>query len=110
MSTIIKKGTNASAFRVNNKVIVLKPNIMTYISDEDMRELKRLWWGFIEPRIISEKNPLGCFIVSERSESYIRDMSKEIGDIKDNSRIKTEEETKEEVKKEIKKKSRKKKC
>ena len=85
MATIIKKGTNPSAFRIKDKVIVLEPDVLTFISEEDMEELKHKWWGFIGPRVISEKNPLGCFIISERSLDYVDGMNKEVGKVEDGS-------------------------
>ena len=85
MPTIIKKGTNPSAFRLSKRTVVCRPNIMTFISDEEFRELKAKWWGFIEPRIWSEKNPFGSFVISEKSLNYTEGLNKEIGEVEDNS-------------------------
>ena len=107
MPTIIKKGTNPSSFRVRNKTIVLRPNILTFVSDEDFMELKNKWWGFIGPRVISDKNPAGCFIISEKSENYTSGFNKEVGEVKDNSSKLEDTEFKEEVKKVLKKRKKK---
>lgn len=93
MPTIVKKGTNPSAFRLNKRTIICEPNVITVISDEEYAELKEKYGAFIEPRIITEKNPCGCFLVSERSQSYVSDMNKEVGEVKDNSaRVDLDEE------------------
>ena len=85
MSTIIKKGTNPSAFRLHDKVLVLEPNVITVITEKEMDELKHKWWGFIEPRIITEKNPYGCFIISDKSINYADGFNREIGKVEDGS-------------------------
>lgn len=90
MATIIKKGTNPSAFRLSNgKVITLQVgiaggNYLNIIKDEDFDLLMKEYGSFINPRIISDKNPWGCFIISD-SRSYAEDMNKEVGEIKDAS-------------------------
>ena len=85
MPTIIKKGTNPSAFRLKERVLVLEPDVITVVSDKEMAELRSKWWGFIEPRIITEKNPSGCFIISERSVNYADGFNKEVGKVEDGS-------------------------
>lgn len=87
MATIVKKGTNPSAFKLKNgKTILLQVGgILNVIPDEDFDALMKEYGSFITPRIISDKNPMGCFIVSDKREDA-KDMSNEIGDeIKDNS-------------------------
>lgn len=90
MATIIKKGTNASCFKLSNgKVITLEVgvaggNYLNIIKDEDFDLLMKEYSSFIRPRIIGDKNPNGCFIVSE-SLAYAQDMNKEVGEIKDAS-------------------------
>lgn len=90
MATIIKKGTNPSSFLLKNrKVITLKPDILTVVKEDDFEDLMREYGNFIEPRIISDKNPSGCFIISQKGNSadnaYASDMSKEVGKVKDAS-------------------------
>lgn len=85
MSSIIKKGTNACSFRLKNqKLIVLEPNILTVFDESDFNALMQEYGSFIEPRIITEANPAGCFIVHYK-EAYVEDMSAEVGEVKDNS-------------------------
>ena len=85
LATIIKKGTNPSAFQLSKRVLVLEPDVITVVSEEEMAELKHKWWGFIGPRVITEKNPLGCFIIRERSLGYVDGMNKEVGKVEDGS-------------------------
>lgn len=91
MPTIIKKGTNPSAFRLRNgKTIQIEVgagggDMLNIISDADYDMLMREYGNFIRERIISDKNPRGCFIIHD-SREYAAGMGKEIGDeIKDNS-------------------------
>lgn len=92
MATIIKKGTNPSSFRLSTgKVITLQVGagggqFLNIISDNDFELLMKEYGGFINPRILSDKNPGGCFIISE-NRSYAADMSKEVGEIKDGSAL-----------------------
>lgn len=85
MPTIIKKGTNPSAFRLKDKVLVLEPNIITTIPQKEFEELKKEWWGFIGPRIITDKNPCGCFIVSDKGVDYAKGFNNEVGIVEDGS-------------------------
>ena len=92
MVAIIKKGTNPSSFRLktgSGRVITLQPDILTVVTDDNFEELMREYGSFIKPRIISDKNPSGCFIISQRGygtdNSYANDMNKEVGEIKDAS-------------------------
>lgn len=90
MATIIKKGTSDSCFRLkNNKVITLKASfgagdILNVIPDEDYEELMNEYGAFISKRVITDKHPLGCFIISENKKKA-KDQSKEVGEVKDNS-------------------------
>lgn len=85
MSSIIKKGTNASSFRLKDGTfIILQPDLLVVLKDEVFNQLMSEYGSFINPRIISEKNPNGCFLVNEKS-SYAKDMNKEVGIVKDNS-------------------------
>lgn len=91
MPTIIKKGTNPSAFRLKNgKTILIQVGFgggdyFNIISDADYDALMREYGVFIKERIISDSNPRGCFIIHDNRE-YAQDMGKEIGtEIKDNS-------------------------
>lgn len=100
MPTIIKKGTNPSAFRLKNgKTILISVekgggDVLNFISEDDFKALMREYGSFIAPRIISDKNPHGCFIISAES-AFAKDMGSEIGDeIKDNSApVEIEDET-----------------
>ena len=85
MSSIIKKGTNASAFRLKDgKLITLEPDVLVVLKEDIFEELMREYGSFITPRIITEANPNGCFIVNRKSD-FALDMNKEVGKIKDNS-------------------------
>ncbi len=90
MAVIIKKGTNSSVFRLRNgKTIKINVapgggDLLNVISDADYDALMAEYGTFIKPRIISDKNPDGCFIV-HNSEAAARAQSAEIGDKKDAS-------------------------
>lgn len=86
MPSIVKKGTNKSAFKlISGKKYVLYPGVITVLTDDEYNALMKEYGKFIMPRIISDKNPRGCFIVND-SKAKAEDMNKEIGDeIKDNS-------------------------
>lgn len=91
MPTIIKKGTNNSAFKLKDgRTIIIRSGFgggddLNILSDKDYDDLMREYGGFIIPRTINKGNPSGCFIIHDNRE-YAKDMSKEIGDeIKDNS-------------------------
>lgn len=85
MPVIVKKGTNPSAFRLSKRTVVCEPDIVTVITDEELAEIKQKFGGFLEPRIITEKNPFGCFIISERSTNYTEGFNKEVGKVEDGS-------------------------
>lgn len=85
MAAIIKKGTNASCFRLSNgKVLTFEPDILKVLNDDEFEMLMNEYGYFIKPRTITESKPNGCFIVSDRS-SYSADMNKEVGEVEDKS-------------------------
>lgn len=85
MSSIIKKGTNASSFRLSDKkLITLEPDVLVVLKEDVFNQLMKEYGSFINPRIITESNPNGCFIVNRKAD-YVQDMNKEVGEIKDNS-------------------------
>lgn len=86
MVTIVKKGTNPSAFSLKSgKTVLLEIGLLNHIDDETYGELMAEYGNFINERRITDKNPMGCFLISD-SASYVADQNKEIGDeIKDNS-------------------------
>ncbi len=91
MPTIIKKGTNPSAFRLRSgKTIILKVGpgggeMMNVLTDREYDELMAEYGNFIRERRITDKNPRGTFIIHD-SREYAEDMAREIGDeIQDNS-------------------------
>lgn len=80
---IIKKGTNPSSFRLRNgKVLTFYPDMLQTVSDADYEALMFEYGKFITPRIISDKNPCGCFIVGGVKAA---DQNKEVGKVKDKS-------------------------
>lgn len=91
MPTIVKKGTNPSAFRLRSgKTIILKVGpgggeMMNVLTDREYDELMAEYGNFIRERRITDKNPRGTFIIHD-SREYAEDMAREIGDeIQDNS-------------------------
>lgn len=62
---IVKRGTCPSSFALSNgHVVVLRPEpFLNIITDEIYEVLIREWGAFITPRICSDKNPKGCFVV-----------------------------------------------
>ena len=85
MAAIIKKGTNASCFRLSTgKVLTFEPDILRVLNDDEFEQLMKEYGSFIKPRIITESKPNGCFIVSDKN-SYSSDMNKEVGKVEDNS-------------------------
>ena len=85
MPTIIKKGTNPSAFRLKNgKTIKIEVGrgggeMFNFVSEDDFKALMQEYGCFISPRIISDRNHDGCFII-HADKKVAQDMSKEIGD------------------------------
>lgn len=85
MATIIKKGTCASCFRLKSgRMIMLQPDVIVTLKDAEYEELMKDYGSFIMPRILTDKNPSGCFIVSTKS-AKAKDQSKEVGKVKDGS-------------------------
>lgn len=86
MPSIIKKGTNPSAFRMRDgRTVVFQPDIICTLSDADYDTLMAEYGAFISERRITDKNPNGCFIIHD-SREYVETMSKEVADeIQDNS-------------------------
>lgn len=86
MPSIIKKGTNPSAFRMRNgKTHVLHPDIVTTLTDDEYDELMAEYGAFIRERRITDAHPTGCFIIHD-SREYVESQSKEIADeVQDNS-------------------------
>ncbi len=59
--------------------------MFNFVSEDDFKALMQEYGCFISPRIISDSNPDGCFII-HADKKVAQDMSKEIGDeIRDNS-------------------------
>lgn len=85
MPTIIKKGTNPSAFRLRSgKTIVLRVGpgggeMMNVLTDRDYDELMAEYGNFIKERRITDANKSGTFIIHDKRE-YAEDMAKEVGD------------------------------
>lgn len=80
---IIKKGTNPSSFRLRNgNVLTFYPDVLTEVKDADFEALMFEYGKFITPRIISDKNPGGCFIVGGAKAA---DQNKEVGIVEDKS-------------------------
>lgn len=98
MAAIIKKGTNASCFRLSTgKVLTFEPDILRVLNDDEFKQLMKEYGSFIKPRIITESKPNGCFIVSDKN-SYSSDMNKEVGEVEDNSsRVKVKKVVKNEL-------------
>ena len=90
MPTIIKKGTNNSAFRLRNgHTILIEAGLgggdhLNFISDADFDALMAEYGTFIRERILSDKNPTGCFIIHD-SREYAKDLGAEVGEVRDNS-------------------------
>lgn len=86
MPSIIKKGTNPSAFRLRSgHTIVLQPDIVCTLSDSEYDNLMAEYGTFILERRLTDQNPNGCFIIHD-SREYVETMSKEVADeVQDNS-------------------------
>ncbi|MCH5201908.1 MAG: hypothetical protein J1F17_01750 [Oscillospiraceae bacterium] len=98
MPIIIKKGTCPSAFNLGNGRRVLLQvgegggDFLNIVSDKDFEDLMHEYGSFIQPRIRSEKNPNGCFIISDKKD-YATDFGKEVGKVRDgSSKIEIKEE------------------
>lgn len=92
MPTIIKKGTNASCFRLQNgKVVMLEPDVLKVLNKDEYDMLMSEYGSFIKPRIITDAKPNGCFIVNDKTASASA-QDKEVGEVKDkSSRIEVKE-------------------
>ncbi|MBO7714398.1 MAG: hypothetical protein J6S85_12555 [Methanobrevibacter sp.] len=95
MATIIKKGTCASSFRLSSgKVFTFEPDVLKVLNKDEYEALMLEYGYFIKPRIISDKNPCGCFIVSDKI-TKAGDMDKEVGKVEDkSSQVKAKKTTK----------------
>jgi len=66
MPTIIKKGTNNSAFRLKNgRTIVIRTGFgggddLNILTERDFDDLMAEYGAFIKPRVLSDSNPNGC--------------------------------------------------
>ncbi|MFV0627039.1 MAG: hypothetical protein ACK5N8_06810 [Alphaproteobacteria bacterium] len=93
MKIIIKKGTNASAFKLSSGIMItLTPDLISPIKDEDFELLMEEYGDFITPRILSDKNPSGCFIINNKEANAQAQSSEIANETQDNSRQLTEEE------------------
>ena len=105
MPTIVKKGTCPSIFRLRSgKIVTLDVSpVLNFIDDTTFEELMIEYGHFIKERIISDKNPNGCFIFGIKPESA-KAQDKEVGnEIKDYSApIEVEEQKEPEEPKPIK--------
>ena len=83
---IVKRGTNASCFALKNGVTVtLRPEpILNMIPDAVYELLMAQYGSFITPRIHSDKNPNGCFIIQGKTKDAFA-QEKEAGALKDGS-------------------------
>ena len=85
MPTIIKKGTNASCFRLpNGKVVMLEPDVLKVLNKDEYDLLMSEYGSFIKPRIITDAKPNGCFIVNDKAVNA-KAQDKEVGNVKDKS-------------------------
>jgi len=84
MPSIIKKGTSASQYDLSKRTVILEPDILVVLSNNEFDELMNKYGSFIQPRILSDKNPSGCFIVNEK-EANALSQNKEIKKYKDKS-------------------------
>ena len=85
MATIIKKGTCASCFKLpSGRMIMLHPDVIVTLKDAEYEELMKEYGSFITPRILTDKNPSGCFIVSTKV-AKAADQNKEVGQVNDGS-------------------------
>lgn len=86
MPSIIKKGTNPSAFYLRTGyTVLLVPDVVCTLSDQIYDDLMREYGSFIRERRITDANKDGCFIIHD-SREYVKDMSNEVADeIQDNS-------------------------
>ena len=85
MPSIIKKGTNPSQFSLSNgENIILRPDIITVLSENSFNLLMQEYGSFIKERTLSDKNIFGCFII-HNSKNFANSQNKEAGELKDNS-------------------------
>ncbi len=80
MKTIVKMGTNPSAFRLA-KGKIIKLNVFPAVNDltdSDFEQLMKEYGHFIKERTYSDKNPTGCFVIHEKRD-YAADAAKENG-------------------------------
>ena len=71
MPIIIQKNNAPCVFQQKNgRIVRLEPYpVMNRISEDDYKSLMNEYGGFIEPRILSDANPKGCFIVQETEDN-----------------------------------------
>ena len=103
MPIIIQKDNAPCLFKQSDgRIVRLEPYpIMNKLSEEAFEALMKEYGGFIKPRILSDENPKGCFIIQGNEESA-KSQEKEAG--KDfHEEVKTADELMTEAKEEVEK-------
>ncbi len=78
MPSIIKKGTNPSAFTLRNgKTIILAPDVVSVLSEKEFDDLIAEYGSFIKERRVTDANPAGCFLIHD-SREYVEKQNAEI--------------------------------
>lgn len=94
MVAIVLKSTCDISFPIPNKEIIIRAGgIINSVTEEEFAEIMKKYGTFIENRRLSEKNPSGYFII-QGDKKRAKDMSKEVGEIKDKSAHKVVKKTK----------------
>lgn len=80
MPSIIKKGTNPSAFKLRSGyTVLLEPDVVRVLSDELYDALMAEYGSFIKERRITDAHPAGCFLIHD-SREYVESQNAEIKD------------------------------
>lgn len=79
MYKITKKGGCAIAFKLKDKrVFNFEPDVAVEISDDEYKAIMAEYSSFILPRIWSESNLNGCFLVVKKEEQIVNIIDEEI--------------------------------
>lgn len=80
MPSIIKKGTNPSAFKLRSGyTVLLEPDVVRVLSDELYDALMAEYGSFINERRITDTHLTGCFIIHD-SREYVEKQNDEMKD------------------------------
>lgn len=94
MPILVNKQTEAVAFRLPNKKVIIEGNyVLNKISDADWAYIYTKWRKFIDDNTFSDKNPRGFFVLQNKEkEAEAQAVELAVNDAEDKGRQMTLEE------------------